>query len=61
MVKVKKGNLLKARTDIIVHQVNVQGVMGGGVARQLSLKYPGLEKFYANHCKKYKNDYDLLK
>lgn len=61
MVKIKKGNLLKARTDIIVHQVNVQGVMGGGVARQLSLKYPGLEKFYSNYCKKYNNDYDLLK
>ena len=61
MVKIKKGNLLKARTDIIVHQVNVQGVMGGGVARQLSLKYQGLEKFYSNYCKKYNNDYDLLK
>ncbi len=61
MVKIKKENLLKARTDIIVHQVNVQGVMGGGVARQLSLKYPGLEKYYSNYCKKYQNDYDLLK
>ena len=61
MVKIKKRNLLKARTDIIVHQVNVQGIMGGGVAKQLSLKYSGLEKYYSNYCKKYQNDYDLLK
>lgn len=61
MVKIKKGNLLKAREDIIVHQVNVQGIMGAGVARQLSLKYPEIEKYYSNYCKKYKNDYSLLK
>ncbi|MBP3464098.1 MAG: macro domain-containing protein [Clostridia bacterium] len=61
MVKIKKGNLLKANEDIIVHQVNVQGIMGGGVARQLATLYPGLEKEYSEFCKRNKNEYQLLK
>ena len=27
MVRIKQGNILEAEEDIIVHQVNVQGVM----------------------------------
>ncbi len=33
MVKVKNGNLLEVKEDVIVHQVNVDGIMGGGVAK----------------------------
>lgn len=44
MVKIKQGNILNCNEDIIVHQVNVQGVMGGGVARQLKLQYPRIRR-----------------
>ena len=36
------------------------GVMGGGLARQLALQYPGLEKFYSEHCKELENNYSYL-
>lgn len=61
MVRVKIGNILDCKENIIVHQVNVQGVMGGGVARQLANQYKGLEKEYSEFCKIYNNNYNLLK
>lgn len=61
MVKVKQGNILSCSENIIVHQVNVQGIMGGGVARQLAIQYPRLEEEYSEYCKIYNNDYKLLK
>lgn len=61
MVNIKIGNILNCSEDIIVHQVNVQGVMGGGVARQLADQYSGLEKNYSKHCKLLDNDYEILK
>ncbi len=68
MVKIVKGNLLDCTEDIIVHQVNCQGVMGGGVARQLALQYQNkedvgftLEDFYNMFCRKYDCDYEKLK
>lgn len=57
MIKIKQGNLLEAREDILVHQVNVQGIMGGGIARQLANKYDGLEEHYSEYCKKHNNRY----
>ena len=35
MLKERKGNLLQADTPMIAHQVNCQGVMGAGIARQI--------------------------
>lgn len=61
MVKIKYGNILNCTEDIIVHQVNVQGIMGGGLARQLADQYSQLEKEYARFCKLYDNSYDKLK
>lgn len=61
MIKVKNGNILDATEEIICHQVNVQGIMGGGVARQLADRYKGLKPFYLLHCKKLHNNYNLLK
>lgn len=34
----KDGNLLDAKTDVIAHQVNCQGVMGAGIALQIKNK-----------------------
>lgn len=61
MIKVKQGNILDCTENIIIHQVNVQGVMGGGVARQLANRYIDLENEYSNFCKYYDNDYNKLK
>lgn len=60
MIKVKNGNILNAKENIICHQVNVQGVMGGGIAKQLADCYEGLERFYSKHCKELNNDYQYL-
>lgn len=61
MVKVKIGNILDAKEDIICHQVNVQGIMGGGVAKQLASKYKLLEENYRFCCEMHLFDYELLK
>lgn len=45
-VRVVQGNLLDAKEDIIVHQVNCQGVMGGGVAKQIKEKWPVVFEHY---------------
>ena len=60
MVKIKIGNILNYDEDIICHQVNIQGYMGGGVARQLADEFKGLEEFYSEHCKELENDYRYL-
>lgn len=41
-----KGDLLESDVDIILHQVNIQGVMGGGIAYQIAKTYPSVEKEY---------------
>lgn len=60
MITINQENILNCDEDIIVHQVNVQGVMGGGVARQLADRYEGLEDFYSRHCKELNNNYEYL-
>lgn len=42
----KDGNLLDAQTDVIAHQVNCQGVMGSGVAKQIKEKWSDVFKHY---------------
>lgn len=49
----KTGNLLDAQTDIITHQVNCQGVMGSGIAKQIREKW-------ANVYTAYRSEYDLF-
>ena len=45
-MKVIKGDLLKAKEDIIIHQVNCQGAYGAGLAKQIANKYPKAKKEY---------------
>lgn len=52
MISYHNGDLLKSGCDIICHQVNLQGVMGGGIARQIANKYPDVEKSYKLICNK---------
>lgn len=53
------GDLLKTPFQIIAHQTNCHGVMGGGVALQIKNKYPDVYKEYRDLCCK-KCSADLL-
>lgn len=52
MIIYKKGDLLRSSCNIIVHQVNCQGVMGSGIAKQIRDKWPEVytdyQKFIEN-------------
>ena len=61
MIKNKIGDILNASEEIIIHQVNCQGVMGGGLARQIAIKYPHTEQQYKKICEEAKYNYRLLK
>ena len=47
--KIIKGDLLKSDADIICHQVNLQGFMGGGLALSIARKYPNVNKIYEDY------------
>ena len=57
----KTGDILKATENIICHQVNVQGVMGGGLALQIARTYPEVKRKYEKLCYDFKYDYERLK
>lgn len=44
------GDLLDPKFTIFCHQVNCQGVMGGGVAKQIKDKYPEVFAEYKGDC-----------
>lgn len=46
MVKYVNGDLLTTDADVICHQVNLQGVMGGGLALAIARKFPNVEADY---------------
>lgn len=49
-VKVIDGDLLTTNANYICHQVNCQGRMGSGVARQIREKYPTVYQWYKVRC-----------
>ena len=51
MINIVEGDLLDAAEDIIVHQVNCYGIMGGGVAKQIREKWPEVYDGYSKMCK----------
>ncbi|HFK1435062.1 TPA: macro domain-containing protein [Bacillus cereus] len=52
MIKVVEGDILQASEDVVGHQVNCQGVMGAGLAKQIRDKYPDVYNIYAKNCYK---------
>lgn len=50
MIKIIEGNIVNAKTDFIIHQVNCQGVMGSGVAKALRDYDEGIYKHYRKFC-----------
>lgn len=55
-----KGNLFDSKADVLCHQVNLYGVMGGGIASELRERYPNVYNRYRNHCDEYKFSESLL-
>lgn len=56
MIKIVNGNLLDSSAKYICHQVNCQGVMGSGVAKQIKEKWPTVFQRYRGLCSKYSDD-----
>ena len=50
MIKHIKCDIFESGADVILHQVNCQGVMGSGVARQVKDKYPHVFRYYKMVC-----------
>lgn len=55
-IKIIEGNILDCDKDIIVQQVNCQGVMGGGLAKQILMRYPEVPKEYKKYWAKRKKN-----
>jgi len=49
----QSGDILNwvGKVDVIGHQVNCLGIMGGGLALQIARKYPKVEKDYINYIR----------
>ena len=59
MIVHKKCDIFESGADIICHQVNCQGVMGSGIAKQVREKYPEVYQAYKTFCMNTKPE-DLL-
>lgn len=57
-MRIVNGDIFQSDADVIVHQVNCQGVMGSGVARQVREKYPYVFQKYQELCSRYKAEHD---
>lgn len=52
MIRIVKGDMLKAKADALVNTVNTVGVMGKGIALQFKEAFPQNNKIYVEKCKK---------
>lgn len=50
MIKQIDCNIFESGADYILHQVNCQGVMGSGIAKQVRERYPWVYAFYKELC-----------
>ena len=61
MVKHIKCDIFESGADVILHQVNCQGVMSSGIAKQVREKYPKVYEEYTKLCHEHhKNTQALL-
>lgn len=51
MLKIVRGDLFDSGADVIGHGVNLQGVMGAGIAATFAAKYPNMYQSYRSACK----------
>ena len=60
MIKHIKCDIFESGADVILHQVNCQGVMGSGVAKQVREKYPNVFASYKRICDGFADKSKLL-
>ena len=56
MIRHIKCDIFESGADVILHQVNCQGAMNSGVAKQVREKYPVVYEEYKILCDKHKNN-----
>ena len=54
MIEIRNQDLLTVNADVICHQVNCQGVMGSGIAKTISDKWPWVKRDYLEQCSLHK-------
>lgn len=59
-INIVQGDLLRAKEDIIGHQVNCLGIAGSGVAGQIKGKFPEVYSAYYGYCLEHDKSRDLL-
>jgi len=59
-IKIIDGDLFNTKAKYICHQVNCQGRMGSGVAKQVRVKFPEAYKAYSDRCNGEKSMKDPL-
>ena len=59
MIEYKKGNIFDGDENIICHQTNCLGIMGGGIALQVKNLYPEVYKEYSELCNEYKEQNNI--
>lgn len=55
-MQILNKDLLTVDEGIIIHQVNCQGVIGSGVAKQIANKYPKVKEEYQRLCRELGDD-----
>lgn len=60
MVRHIKCDIFESGADVILHQVNCQGVMGSGIAKQVRERYPMVFAQYKEFCNKHSDDTSFL-
>lgn len=52
MIKIYEGDIFDyvQENDIVLHQVNCQGVMGAGIALQIKKQFPNVYETYKSYC-----------
>jgi O-acetyl-ADP-ribose deacetylase (regulator of RNase III) len=60
MIHYVKGDLLDSDCHYICHQVNCQGVMGSGIAKQIRERWPWVFSSYHEYCSRHLGKTDEL-
>lgn len=60
MISIKRGNIFSSKSDCIVNTINCVGFMGKGIALEISIRYPEIEKIYKEKCELHEIDIGSL-
>jgi len=52
MIIQKRGNIFNSETGVVAHGVNIHGVMGAGIAKEVRQRHPDVYEIYKDHCRR---------